>query len=97
MHSTYFISQIKYGLVSKSFLALHSENMKTNFHFSSFGLVAHLVERLICTEEVAGSSPVESTNLNHPWVVFIYYGLEGRCLRTFRQDLKDGSIWLCHS
>lgn len=28
----------------------------------STGLVAHLVERLICTEEVAGSSPVESTN-----------------------------------
>ena len=25
------------------------------------GLVAHLVERLTCTEEVAGSSPVEST------------------------------------
>lgn len=27
-----------------------------------FGPVAHLVERLTCTEEVAGSSPVRSTN-----------------------------------
>ena len=36
-----------------------------------FGLVAHLVERLICTEEVAGSSPVEST-IKQPFrVVFV--------------------------
>ncbi len=28
-----------------------------------YGPVAHLVERLICTEEVAGSSPVRSTVL----------------------------------
>mgnify|MGYP000645697427 CR=1 FL=1 len=30
---------------------------------TGFGPVAHLVERLICTEEVAGSSPVGSTKL----------------------------------
>ncbi len=28
------------------------------------GPVAHLVERLMCTEEVAGSSPVGSTKVN---------------------------------
>ena len=28
---------------------------------AQYGPVAHLVERLICTEEVAGSSPVRST------------------------------------
>jgi hypothetical protein len=62
------------------------------------GLVAHLVERLICTEEVAGSSPVESTKYTPPLGGFVYLGgLEGRCLRTFRQGLKDGDMWLCHS
>ena len=33
-----------------------------------FGPVAHLGERLVCTEEVAGSSPVWSTML---WLVHI--------------------------
>ena len=28
-----------------------------------YGPVAHLGEHLVCTEEVAGSSPVRSTNL----------------------------------
>ena len=61
-----------------------------------FGLVAHLVERLICTEEVAGSSPVEST-IKQPLRAVFVCGLEVSKLLCLRQDLKDGSMWLCHS
>lgn len=37
----------------------------------ALGPVAHLVERLICTEEVAGSSPVWSTDKNRLLGVFL--------------------------
>ena len=36
-----------------------------------YGPVAHLVERLVCTEEVAGSSPVRSTKKHSFSCVFL--------------------------
>ncbi len=53
---------------------------------NKFGLVAHLVERLICTEEVAGSSPVESTKADPKHSVFRVFAFV-----RHRQDLKRAS------
>ena len=57
------------------------------FHFR-MGSVAQLVERLICTEEVAGSSPVESTKTKTKADALVFCfcetstGLERRRLRS---------------
>ena len=40
------------------------------------GAVVQLGERFPCTEEVAGSSPVSSTNINNVWKQDRCYGKE---------------------
>lgn len=53
---------------------------------NKFGPVAHLVERLTCTEEVAGSSPVRSTTSKSN----TYLGIGFCALLTRGQDSKGG-------
>ena len=52
---------ISFGPVSKLSGPAFEENVNKFPFYFSFGPVAQLVERLICTEEVAGSNPVWST------------------------------------
>lgn len=43
------------------FISCYNRYCDVKSLYDKFGPVAHLVERLTCTEEVAGSSPVRST------------------------------------
>lgn len=44
---------------------LAKDSCKSNVKLNQSGPLAHLVERLVCTEEASGSNPLGSTNKNN--------------------------------